>query len=104
MKTILAIWDYFSWQTKAIAFVLVAASALFGFWSWSKNQQKIEAEKQLNQWLENQAIKDAEQVREQKEAVSRAESETNKIRNANFNNLSDEELKRQIIEKARKIK
>lgn len=102
INSIYSAWTWLSLKTRIALVLLVICAALFIWFVHKKNQEKAEVEKQLQQWVEIQAEKDAQKVAERKEEVKRAEENTNQIRNANYSNLSDDELKRRIIEGVKK--
>lgn len=104
MPILLTIWNYLSWQTKIALLFLVVGFVGFGYFYYEKSAEKREAEKQLNQFIEGQAQKDAQRIEKQKAEVNQAQSEVNAVKNANYSNVNNDELRRRIIEGAKNIK
>jgi hypothetical protein len=100
----LQIWNYLSWRTKFGLAMLLFCSIAFGYFYFQKSSEKREVEKQLNEFLEGQAVKDSQRLNESRNAVKQAETATNTARNANYSNLSDKELRERIIRETEKIK
>ena len=88
----------------AIVFMIMMVLGICGYLLYQKQQQRIEVEKQLNQLQEQKAQEDTQRIDEQKNAVREAGNATNEARNANYNGLSDDELRRKLIEKARGLR
>jgi len=97
-------WTWLAWRTRIGLILLIIVFIAFGYFYYQKAAQQAEIEQRIKIWVESEAQKDAQRVRESKASVNRAEVESNRIRNANYSNLSSDELKRRIEEEAKKIK
>lgn len=96
------IWDHPTLALFVSSGLIVAV--IFVYVVSTNHLKQKDLENQLNVEKQAQSEKDSRRIETQKEAVNQAANEVNQAKNANFSNLSDEELRRRIIEAANKIK